>query len=138
MHRPHGPPRWAPTPSEFGLMHFSGKLPEDRKIVIRELLRQSRSSVKELREKSRAVRMRAVEELASPNYDPQRMRTIMEAIAAADDHMRNNGVDVLLRSIDVMTPEERQKFAEGWRKRMRFGGSRHRRKSDDPAGASAD
>lgn len=114
----HAGRSWGPTPVEYGLMHFSRKLPPERREKVREILRSSRASVRELRQSAKAVRERAAEELASKTYDRNRMRAILEAVAAADARMREVGVDAVLQAVDLLTPEERQELAEVWRKRM--------------------
>jgi uncharacterized membrane protein len=99
-------------------MHFSRKLPPERREKVREILRSSRASVRELRQSAKAVRERAAEELASKTYDRNRMRAILEAVAAADARMREVGVDAVLQAVDLLTHEERQELAEVWRKRV--------------------
>lgn len=114
----HGPGRWGATPMEFGLMHFSRKLPEERRNGVREVLREGRKAAKPLREDLRKAREAAALVLGSPDYTTEKMQAALEQIGVAEDSLRRNGAAVVVKAIERLTPEDRKSLSEAWTKRL--------------------
>ena len=75
-----------------------------------------------LREKARAARKQAIELLAGPNVDrPALERLRAEQIQLADEGSKRL-TQALADTADVLTPEQRKKFAERLQHRHRWGG----------------
>lgn len=129
----HGPGRWGATPMEHGLMHFSRQLPEDRREAVRRHLKEGRQAMKPLKEDLRKARISAAEVLGSADYTPEKMRAAMEAAGAADLKLRQNGVDVVIKAIGTLTPEDRKSLSEAWSRRLKHEDRRNRKfdKNDD-------
>lgn len=114
----HGPGRWGATPMEFGLMHFSRKLPEDRRTAVREVLRDGRKAAKPMRAQLRDARQAAADVLGSADYSADRMQAALDQIGVVEDGLRRNGVSVVVKALDKLTPEDRKSLSEAWSKRL--------------------
>jgi uncharacterized membrane protein len=115
---PPGASRWGSTQTAFGMMKFSRDLPEDRRQAVRKHLKDARSALKAVRDDLRAARVRAAEVLASADYSPEQMKSALDAVAAADNRMRSMGTEALMKAIGELTPEDRQKLAASWTRRL--------------------
>lgn len=126
---PPGPGHWGASQTAFGIMKFSRDLPPERRDAVRQHLKDARQGLKDLRAELRAARLKAAEVLASPSYAPEQLKAALEAIASAENRMRDAGSVALLKSIGELTPEERQSLAEAWTRRLEKP-QRRRAKSD--------
>lgn len=117
----HGPPgHWRSGASQtaFGLMRFSRELPPERRDAVRAHLREARPVLRDLKTGLREARLNAAKVLASPSYTPEAMKAAMDAIAQGDSRMREAGTAALLKAIEELSPQERQKLAEHWMRRL--------------------
>jgi uncharacterized membrane protein len=133
----HGPPghgRFGASQTAFGLMRFSRELPPERREAVRNHLREARSNLRDLRSGLREARLKAAEVLASPTYTPEAMQAAMDSIAERDSRMREAGTAALMKSIGELTPEERQKLAQSWMRRLERERGGKRKQDDDPKG----
>ena len=127
-----GPLRWAGGPSDFGLMFFSRSLPDERREAVRKILREGKSGIKSRKAEITALQTAAAEALAAPDFTPEKFRETIAAIGGSEERRRKASVDVLLKVIEILTPEERQRLAEMWKKRLERETRRQkRRKGDD-------
>lgn len=126
---PPGPGHWGSSQTAFGIMRFSRDLPPERRDAVRQHLKEARQGLKDLRAELRAARLKAAEVLASPSYTPEQLKAALETIASAENRMRDAGSAALLKSIEELTPEERQRLAEAWTRRLEKP-QRRRAKSD--------
>lgn len=115
---PPGPGHWGSSQTAFGMMRFSRDLPPERRNAVRQHLKEARQGLKDLRAELRAARLKAAEVLASPSYAPVQLKAALEAIASAENRMREAGSAALLKSIGELTPEERRRLAETWKRRL--------------------
>jgi uncharacterized membrane protein len=115
-------------------MRFSRDLPPERRDAVRQHLNEARQVLKDLKAESRVARLKAAEVLASPSYTPEQLKVALDAIATAENRMRDVGSAALLKSIGELTPEERQKLAEAWTRRLEKQ-QRRRGKSDKDGGS---
>ena len=115
---PPGPGHWGPSQTAFGIMRFSRDLPPERRVAVRQHLKEARQVLKDLKAELRVARLKAAEVLASPSYTPEQLKAALDAIASGENRMRDVGSVALLKSIGELTPEERQKLAEAWTRRL--------------------
>lgn len=134
----HGPGRWGATPMEFGLMHFSRKLPEDRRVAVREVLREGRKTAKPLRAQLRDARLTAANVLGSADYSADRMQAALAQIGVIEDGLRRNGVSVVVTALDKLTPEDRKALSEIWTKRLERHDKRRKGRTPEKDGKDAD
>ncbi|MCU0736018.1 MAG: periplasmic heavy metal sensor [Methylotetracoccus sp.] len=133
---PPGPGHWGPSQTAFGIMRFSRELPPERRAAVRQHLKEARQGLKDLKAELRLARQKAAEVLASTSYTPEQLKTALDAIALAENRMRDTGTAALLKSIGELTPEERQKLAAGWTQRLQK--EQRRKNKSDKEGASED
>jgi uncharacterized membrane protein len=107
-----------PSQSAFGLMKFSRDLPPDRRDAVRQHLKAARADLRRLREDLLAARRNAAEVLKSADYTPQNMQTALDAIATADQRIRDRGTAALVNAIGELTPAERAALATSWQRRL--------------------
>lgn len=124
MKGPPGPRHFGTSQSAFGLMMFSRELPPERRDAVRRHLRDARAELKALRGDLQSARKKAVGELTSSTYTPERMRAALDAVAAAENRMRDAGAAALMKAIGELTPDDRQKLAEAWNRRIDRGPKR--------------
>lgn len=115
---PPGPGHRGPSQTAFGIMMFSRDLPPDRRDAVRQHLKEARQDLKNLKADLRLARQKAADVLASTSYTPEQLKTALDAIALAENRMRDTGTAALLKSIGELTPEERQKLAAAWTQRL--------------------
>lgn len=128
----HGHMRgWGPTPMEHGLMFFSRSLPEERRDMVRKHLKDGRAAAKPIREELRQARLRAAEILMSPDFTTDKLKAAMDAIGAADQRMRQNGADVVVKAVEGLNPEERKSLGQHWQRRLQFEDRRRKRSGKD-------
>ena len=129
----HGHGRgWGPTPMELGQMFFSRTLPQERRDMVRRYLKDGRQAAKPIREDLRAARQRAAEVLVSPDFTIDKLKAAMDEIGNVDQRMRQNGVDVLLKAVEGLTPEDRNALGKGWSRRLQREERRGKRHDTDP------
>jgi uncharacterized membrane protein len=129
---PPGPGHWGgPSQTAFGLMRFSRDLPPDRRDAVRQHLRQARQDFKLARAELRAARQKAAEVLGSPAYSPEQLQMALQAIAAAENRMREVGTNAIMKAIGELTPDDRKKLAEAWNRRL----SQEQRRKAKPEGS---
>ncbi len=133
-----GPPgfhhRWGPSQTAFGIMRFSGELPPERREAVRRHLREARQSLKDVRDGLRSARAKAAEVLAAPDYTAEKMQAALEAIAVTDNRLREMGTAALMKAIGELTPDERQKLAAAWTRRLERERGRKSRSDTDGSG----
>jgi hypothetical protein len=60
------------------------------------------------------------------------MRAALDAVASTDNRLREMGTDALMKAIGELTPEDRQKLAQSWTRRLeREQRRRGKRERDD-------
>jgi len=107
-----------PSQTAFGIMRFSRDLPPERRDAVRRHLKDARIELRGLREELLAARRNATEVLNSADYTPEKMRAALDAIAAADQRIRDRGTDALVNAIGELAPEERATLAASWQRRL--------------------
>lgn len=123
----HGLFRAPGGPSDFGLLYFSRTLPEERRGEVRKLLREGRADLRTRRDEMTKLRQAAAEALAADDFTPERLRQAMDAIGGAEMAKRDAGVDVLMKVVAILTPEDRKRLSEWWKHRLEKE-ARYRRK----------
>jgi uncharacterized membrane protein len=131
---PHGPHRGGPSATAFGLMMFSRDLPPERREAVRKPLREARRAARPLREDMRAARTRAAEVLAAPDFTAEKLKAAMDEIGAVETRLRGSGVDALVGAVGALTPEERRKLSEVWKRRLEQGERRKGKQGRDGPG----
>lgn len=126
---PPGPGHWGSSQTAFGIMRFSRDLPPERRDAVRQHLKEARQGLKDLKAELRGARLKAAEVLASPSYTPEQLKAALDTIASAEDRMRDLGSAAILKSIGELTPDERQKLAGTWTRRLEKS-QRRKAKSD--------
>lgn len=123
-----------PSQTAFGLMKFSRDLPAERRDAVRRHLKDARVDLRGLREDLLVARRNAAEVLASANYTPEKMQAALDAIAAADQRIRDRGTGALVKAIGELTPEERASLAASWQRRLEKPAGRKEKpeKTDEP------
>ncbi len=111
-----GPPHI--SRGEFGLKGFSHTLPKDRGDMLRESFAAQRPQIRELREVARAARLEATDVLVAEPYDKVKLRTSLARIDDAESKLRGVVSDYFISAAERLTPEERQKLADWWKKRQ--------------------
>lgn len=137
----HGPPglgHRGPSQTAFGLMKFSRDLPPDRREAVRKHLKDARQGLKDLRAELRAARQKASEVLASSSYSAEQMQAALAAVANAENRMRDVGSAALVKAIAELTPDERQKLAEAWNRRLQKEQRRTGKSGKDDPGEGPD
>lgn len=115
---PHGPPRWGPTPTTFGLMRFSRELPPERREKVRVHLREAFKAMRPLRDDMRTARRRAAEALGSTDFTIAQLKAAMDEIGSVETRMRQTGVEALINGIGELEAAERQKLGQLWLQRL--------------------
>jgi uncharacterized membrane protein len=115
-------------------MRFSGELPPERREAVRRHLREARQSLKDVRDGLRSARAKAAEVLAAPDYTAEKMQAALDAIAVTDNRLREMGTAALMKAIGELTPEERQKLAAAWTRRLERERGRKGRSDTDGSG----
>lgn len=113
-----------PSQTAFGLMKFSRDLPPERRDAVRKHLKDARGDLRGMRDELLAARRNAAEVLASPDYTPEKMQAALDAIAAADQRIRDRGTGALVKAIGELTPEDRAALASLWQRRLEKPGGR--------------
>lgn len=111
-----GPPQM--SRSEFGLKGFSQTLPKDRGDILRESFAAHRPQIRELREAARTARLEATDVLVAEPYDKAKLRTSLTRIDDAESKLRALVSDFFINAAEKLTPQERQKLADWWKKRQ--------------------
>ncbi|MCU0953208.1 MAG: periplasmic heavy metal sensor [Hyphomicrobium sp.] len=107
-----------PAQTAFGLMKFSRDLPPERRDAVRRHLKEARLELRGFRDELLAARRNAAEVLKSADYTPEKMRAALDAIASADQRIRDRGTAALVNAIGELTPEERATLAGSWQRRL--------------------
>lgn len=129
---PPGPWRGGASQTAFGLMKFSRDLPDERRDAVRRHLKEARPALKSAQVELRQARVKAAEVLGSASYTPEAMRAALDAVASTDNRLRAMGTDALMKAIGELTPEDRQKLAQSWTRRLeREQRRRGKRERDD-------
>lgn len=115
---PPGPWRGGASQTAFGLMKFSRELPEERRDAVRRHLKEARPALKAAQVDLRQARVKAAEVLGSASYTADAMRAALDAVASTDNRLRAMGTDALMKAIGELTPEDRQKLAQSWTRRL--------------------
>ncbi len=131
---PPGPGHWGPSQTAFGIMRFSRDLPPERRDAVRQHLKEARQGLKDLKAELLVARQKAAEVLASATYTPEQLKAALDAIALAENRMRDVGTAALLKAIGELTPDERLKLADAWTRRLEK--QQRRRGKSDKDGAA--
>jgi uncharacterized membrane protein len=127
-------PRFAERGEDFGMMGLTRVLPDERRKEMRKLLREDRASLRPLMEEVRTARREAAVKLGAEPFDRAALEAAIANVAEKERTVRNAAVTAFLGHAEKLTPEERTKLAEWWRKK-----SEPRKKKDDkePPGKDA-
>jgi uncharacterized membrane protein len=99
-------------------MKFSRELPAERRDAVRRHLKDARPALRAAQDELRQARAKAAEVLGSPTYTADAMRAALDGVASTDNRLRTMGTDALMKAIGELTPEDRQKLAESWTRRL--------------------
>ncbi len=116
---------WHPHKA-FGLYGFARTLPQDRREVIRNTIKDGRAKLKPLREEVWSARTAARKTLTEEPFDEAKLNAALDAVIAADADYQRAKMAIFADTAAKLTDEERKDLYE-WleRHRKRF---RHRRR----------
>ncbi len=114
----HPPPRPGHMRGEdFGLMGLSREFPEDRRKEFRKQLRDDRAQLKPMMEEIRVARRGAADKLGAQPFDRAALEAAIATVAEKERAFRQAAVSLFLGHAEQLTPDERQKLADWWRKK---------------------
>ncbi len=116
----------ARTPEEFrekfdkATMHALGKVDatEDQKARIKPIADDLATALYGFREEHRAIRARLVKAFEAEKVDPAEVAKIREDALALADRASKKMTEAMVKASEVLTPAQRRKLAERWRKCM--------------------
>ena len=118
----------------FGLYGFARTLPDDRRDVIRDTIKDGRATLKPLREEVWSARTAARKVLIEQPFEEAKLNTALDAVVAADANYQRAKMTVFADTAAKLTDKERQglyDWLERHRKRYRHRRRHHRRNGDN-------
>ncbi|MEC9368120.1 MAG: periplasmic heavy metal sensor [Pseudomonadota bacterium] len=117
---PHGGPRGMKHERVAGGMEaFVDEMPAGRRDAARARIKQYRDETAVLSEKVQELRKQIREELVAENYDEAKLRATLELMRAARAELGRSMGEAALDLVRDLTPEQRKKFLEIMKSRMR-------------------
>ena len=101
------------------------EMPGDRRKIVREIIKKHRPAIKPLRAARRKARSAAEKELTAQPFDKAKFESALRAVHDAKIKLRKTATPMLLEIIEVLTPQEREKFLKAVKKRHARRGRRH-------------
>jgi uncharacterized membrane protein len=127
----HGPRGGHPRGEDFGLMGLTRTLPEERRKEIRKQLREERGRLRPLFEDVRTARREAADKLAAEPFDRAALESALAAVGERERTLRQEAVNIFVGHVERLTPDERGRLAEWWRKKSQPLPQRKSRKKDE-------
>ncbi len=91
---------------------------EDQKARIRPIADDLANALYGFREEHRAIRARFLKAFEADKVDPGEVANIREDALALADRASKKITDSMVKASEILTPEQRRKFAERWKKCM--------------------
>ena len=91
---------------------------EDQKARIKPIADDLAAALYGFREEHRAIRIRFIKAFEAEKVDPAEIAKIREDALALADRASRKISDAIVKASDVLTPEQRRKLAERWKKCM--------------------
>jgi uncharacterized membrane protein len=109
----HGPNGGAG--GEAGLMGFLRTLPPERQTVVRSAADDVRPALRPIRQAAKAARLDVEAAITADPFNAATFKAAVLRLTEVESEARRAGVGMLIKSLEQMTPLERQKFA-AWRR----------------------
>jgi len=90
-------------------------VPPELKSVIREKLKARGPEFREEKEKMRELRLRVADALAAEPFDPAKLDAALAELEQSAGKLLHHAQEGLAQIAAELTPEQRKKWAEGWR-----------------------
>lgn len=113
---------------DFGLMGLSRDFPGDRKKAFRKELRADREKLRPLLDEANTARREAADALAAEPFDRAKLEAAITKVRDRERDVRQSAIALFLGHAETLTPDERKKLADWWRKKAEF---RAKRRHDD-------
>lgn len=91
-------------------------VPHELKPVIREKLKARGPEFKQERENMRALRLNVADALAAEPFDPAALDAALATLEQSAGKLLHHAQEGLAQIAAELTPEQRKRWAEGWRK----------------------
>lgn len=104
--------------TEYGLKSFSRSLPQDRSVLVRQMVEERRAEIRTYRQAARKSRLDATTVLVSEPYDKQRLSASLSEIDVSETKLRALVSDIFLDTAERLTLEERKALAAWWKARQ--------------------
>jgi uncharacterized membrane protein len=122
---------------DFGLMGLSRDFPSDRRKAFRKELKADREKLRPLVEEANVARREAADALAAEPFDRAKLEAAIVKVMDRERAVRQSAVTVFLGHAETLTPDERKKLADWWRKKAELRAKRPR-DDDKPDGSPKD